>query len=275
MPANRQPELYAAALIPYTAAGVALILRMFARQKTRLPFVWEDYLAVVAFVVGSGFTFLSIAKMRWGLGMHLDDITHLTVDQVEYHYYLDLWADMWLYTFSVGLSKFVILGLYWRMFRISSIRQPIRILFACSVGWIIARASSLVTLILLQCQPIRRFWHKDVPGKCPLTPMLSLFAAGIPHFVLEVAILLCPLIEVWKLQLSTVKKLAVSAMFMSGLLVCGSALGTIVHTIMLNKKHGDRDLTWDGLDDQIWAVCDVNLASFATSLPLLRPVFRS
>jgi hypothetical protein len=46
---------------------------------------------------------------------------------------------MWLYTFSVGLSKFVILGFYWRMFSKSLIRQPIRILFACSIGWIIAR----------------------------------------------------------------------------------------------------------------------------------------
>lgn len=45
--------------------------------------------------------------------------------------------------------------------------------------------------------------------------------------------------------------------------VCGSALGTIVHTVELSKKV-DKDLTWDGLDDQIWAVCDVNLASFAS-----------
>jgi hypothetical protein len=50
MPANRQPELYAAAIIPYTAAAVALVLRMVARRKTRVHLVWEDYLAIVAFV---------------------------------------------------------------------------------------------------------------------------------------------------------------------------------------------------------------------------------
>jgi hypothetical protein len=44
-----------------------------------------------------------------------------------------------MYTFSVGLSKFVILGFYWRMFSLSRIRQPIRILFVLSAGWIIAR----------------------------------------------------------------------------------------------------------------------------------------
>ncbi|KAJ4373797.1 hypothetical protein N0V83_002536 [Neocucurbitaria cava] len=264
MVSNRQPELYAAALIPYTAAAVALVLRMFARRKTAIRLAWEDYVAVVAFV-SMPFAWRNIT--RWGLGIPLQDI-NLPTEQIEYHYFKDLWVDMWLYTFSVGLSKFVILGFYWRVFSLSIIRQPIRILFACSAGWII------VVLILMQCQPIRKFWDNDVPGKCSLTPMLSLFGAGIPHFVLEVAILLCPLIEIWKLHMRTSKKIAVATMFMSGILVCGSALGTIVHTVALSKKV-DKDLTWDGLDDQIWAVCDVNLASFATSLPLLRPVFRS
>jgi hypothetical protein len=96
--------------------------------------------------------------------------------------------------------------------------------------------------------------------------MLSLFAAGIPHFVLEIAILLCPLIEIWRLHLATPKKIAVAAMFTSGFLVCASALGTIIHTVALDQKDKslEQDLTWDGLDDQIWAVCDVNLASFAS-----------
>jgi hypothetical protein len=120
-----------------------------------------------------------------------------------------------------------------------------------------------VTLICMQCQPIEKFWDHDLPGICRLTPMISLFGAGIPHFILEVVILLCPLIEIWRLHLSTTKKLAVGAMFMSGIFVCGSALGTIIHTVALAKKV-NQDLTWDGLDDQIWAVCDVNLASFAS-----------
>ncbi|KAL6712609.1 hypothetical protein ACN47E_000486 [Coniothyrium glycines] len=271
---SRQPELYVAALLPYTAAAVALVLRMVARRKTRVSLVWEDYTAIVAFVVGSGFTFLSLFKMRWGLGIRLADID-LPKEYIVHHYFLELWVDMWLYTFSVGLSKFVVLGLYWRLFSLSIIRQPIRILFACSVAWIIAR----VLLILLQCQPIRKFWDNDSEGHCPLKPMMALFGAGIPHFILEVAILLCPLIEVWRLHMGTTKKIAVSLIFASGLLVCISALGTIVNTAgtagLNSKKPAEQDLTWDGLNDQIWAVCDVNLASFATSLPLLRPVFRS
>jgi hypothetical protein len=50
MTSDRRPELYAAALIPYTAAAGALVLRNVARRHTRGTMVWEDYLSVVAFV---------------------------------------------------------------------------------------------------------------------------------------------------------------------------------------------------------------------------------
>lgn len=52
---NRQSELYAAALIPYTAAAIALASRLAARRQTRHPMVWEDVLAVIAFVCVLGF----------------------------------------------------------------------------------------------------------------------------------------------------------------------------------------------------------------------------
>lgn len=47
---DRGAELFAAALIPYTAAAIALVLRNVARRNTRVVMFWEDYLAIVAFV---------------------------------------------------------------------------------------------------------------------------------------------------------------------------------------------------------------------------------
>lgn len=78
--------------------------------------------------------------MRWGLGKPINDID-MSEEDIVHHYFFDLWIDMWFYTFSVGLSKFVILGFYWRTFSLSIIRQPIRILFVCSVCWVIVRVS--------------------------------------------------------------------------------------------------------------------------------------
>ncbi|ORY04385.1 hypothetical protein BCR34DRAFT_634161 [Clohesyomyces aquaticus] len=198
--------------------------------------------------------------MRWGLGIHLKDI-NLPEKQVVHQYFVDLWADMWMYTFSVGLSKFVVLGFYWRNFSRSIIRQPIHILLAFSAGWIIVRLRTIDTF----SAPISKFWNQATPGTCRLTPMMSLFGPGIPHFIIEVAILPCPLVEIWRQHMPTARKLAVAAMFMSGVEVCLFALGTIIHTVQLARKR-EKDLTWDSIDDQIWAACDINLASSQVSI---------
>ncbi|KAL5117728.1 hypothetical protein ACEQ8H_004338 [Pleosporales sp. CAS-2024a] len=273
MPPTRTPDLYAAALIPYTAAAIALALRMLARRKTRIRLVWEDYLAIAAFCIGTGFTFISLFKMRWGFGKHLADLGADTdsalLDRIEYHAHLDLFVDMWFYTFSVGMSKFVILGFYWRTFSRSLIRQPIKCLFALSALWVLLR----VVLIAIQCNPIRSVWDGSV-GYCPVKPMQSAFTAGILHLVIEVLILLCPLLAIWRLHMAPAKKVAISLMFAAGVVVCVSALLTVVFTVKLAKTQA-ADFTWDDVDEQMWAMCDVNLASFSTSLPLLRPVFRS
>ncbi|CAA9965235.1 hypothetical protein PTMSG1_08594 [Pyrenophora teres f. maculata] len=266
---NRQPELYSAAIITYTAAAVALLGRLIARRKTVRVLTWEDYLAMFAFFMGTGFTFISLFKMRWGLGLPIKDI-NMSEDLIYYHYFLDLWIDMWFYTFAIGSSKFVILGLYWRTFSLSVTRWPIRVLGAGSVCWFIVR----IFLITLECQPIEKFWYQDLPGSCHIPPMVPLFASSIPHFALEVGILICPLYEISRLRIQPAQKCALGAMFGAGALVCCSALNSIVNCIKLNKMP-NMDLTYDTIDDQIWAVCDVNIASIATSLPFLRPTLRS
>ena len=99
------------------------------------------------------------------------------------------------------------------------------------------------------------------------------------------------MIEINRLQLKRQQKIAVGMMFTSGLLyvsvvpylspkfnarlldyklipqltlpsVCGSALASMIVTIKLDPN--STDVTWDGMNNQIWAVCDVNLAHFSS-----------
>jgi hypothetical protein len=143
----------------------------------------------------------------------MDDVP-LEPDVIVRHYFVDLFADMWLYTFSVGLSKFVILGFLWRTFKLSIIRNPIRILFVLSFLWITAR----VCLILSTCRPIRAFWDHSIEGECPIPKNASLYGAAIPHILIEVGILICPMVEIKRLHLPNTQKIAVAGMFTSGFL---------------------------------------------------------
>ncbi|KAF2649627.1 hypothetical protein K491DRAFT_574461, partial [Lophiostoma macrostomum CBS 122681] len=265
---SRQPELYCAALIPYTAAAVALGLRLLARHKTNVRLEWEDYLSIVSFLFGTVYTAFALYKMRWGFGLSMSTIP-MPVNEIERKFFREQWIDMWFYTFSLGLSKFVILGLYWRLFSRSIIRQPVRILAGLNSCWILLR----VILALLLCQPISKAWNPDIPDICSISPTFFLFATLIPHLLIEIGCVICPMVVIKTLQLRQNQKIAVGAMFASGFLVCASVLHSLIYTVTLNPK--SPDLSLDGANVQIWSVCDVNLAHFSTSLPLLRPALQS
>ncbi|KAF2259292.1 hypothetical protein CC78DRAFT_73593 [Lojkania enalia] len=259
---TRQPELYAAALTTWGFAAIAVVLRLRVRRnKMNLG----DYLSIAAFLFSTGFTFISLFKMRWGFGLHMSDIDR-PPEEIDELYFKDLFIDMWFYTLAIGTSKFTILHFYWIMFQRSIIRWPIIILSIASACWVLAR----MLIIGLQCIPIQKFWTPSLPGHC-MSPSLSLALVTIPHIILEFAILICPMIVISHLQnLHLRQKLAVIAMFTSGFLVCGCALGNFVNTKRLNTQ--SEDVTWDAVSNQTWAVADVNLALFSTCLPLLRPV---
>ncbi|KAH8719423.1 hypothetical protein GQ44DRAFT_659162 [Phaeosphaeriaceae sp. PMI808] len=270
MKTNREARLLAAALIPYSAAALALVLRMFARRIMKVQLVWEDFLATFAFLVGSGHTFVGLHQMGWEQSSSTEDAHSAFADDPFDDYWFRLWIDIWLYTFSVGLSKIVMLGWYWRIFSKTPIRQPIRILFVCSIGWMVVR----VALLSSVCQPVGAFWDLDDYTHCHRPSQRTVVSISMLHLVIEAAILLCPVYPIYNLRLPTKKKLAVAAMFTSGALACAlSVLSTITENAHYNVNA--TAFKFDNLVNTMMGVCDVNLASLATSLPLLRPVFLS
>lgn len=65
-------------------------------------------------------------------------------------------------------------------------------------------------LIVFQCWPIRSLWDKTITGaKCLPVSVAIGFTGAALSIVEDIIILLLPLPVVWKLQMSTRKKIAV------------------------------------------------------------------
>lgn len=47
---NKQPNLWAAECITFTAATIFIFLRLFSRRLMRIPLWWDDYLAMACYV---------------------------------------------------------------------------------------------------------------------------------------------------------------------------------------------------------------------------------
>lgn len=116
------------------------------------------------------------------------------------------------YTTLIGLLKLSILHSYKRIF--GHMRGPfiyIHVLMGLTAGWLI----SCLFVIIFQCWPIAKVWTPTMHGGC-IDLIAFLWATGISNFILDWLILSVPLVPIWKLQLSTVKKVFVAGSFALG-----------------------------------------------------------
>lgn len=73
-------------------------------------------------------------------------------------------------------------------------------------------AIAFVLTTIFQCTPVSYVFDKDLPGKCVNYNIVAWVHAAI-NIVQDIIIIVLPIPEVWPLQLTTKKKLGVSAMF--------------------------------------------------------------
>ena len=74
-----------------------------------------------------------------GVGLHIEIINRNT-DLIYHDFFLGLWIAELFYTFALAPAKLAFLAFYWRIFQISSIKLPIKIMVAAVVCWSVARA---------------------------------------------------------------------------------------------------------------------------------------
>lgn len=137
---------------------------------------------------------------------------------------------------SVKLS---LLAFYWRIFKQSKIRIPIYVLTAVVSAWGIAVVSSefiapsaqdvltlpQILIAIFECQPVPAIWTRFAPIPPPLGSYscrvnLNQFFTGnsILNIVTDGALLVLPMPFVWQLQLPRTQKLALSSIFVVGIL---------------------------------------------------------
>jgi len=119
--------------------------------------------------------------------------------------------DEYIYLFNLTIIKLSILFMYKRLFPIQTIRVAAQVLGGISITW------ALVYTIVasLQCIPLKKMWHPEVEGTC-----ISLFGLylgnAIPNVLTDMAILVLPLTQVWRLQVRLWQRIVLVGMFLLG-----------------------------------------------------------
>jgi hypothetical protein len=121
-----------------------------------------------------------------------------------------------LYLSLLPFTKISILFFYLRIFPEKRFRRIVYVLIACNVSY----AITFVLISVFQCRPLSGAWTRwdgSFQGSCNNINIQAWMAAAL-NIVLDGATLTLPLPSLYKLKLSTKKKLQVLAMFGVGFL---------------------------------------------------------
>lgn len=163
-----------------------------------------------------------------GFGHHIDQLSRpkatIITDSKLLIWNLDLF-----YAFSLGCSKLSVLSLYWRLFHITSLRNPIRWVSIAALIWIILRVcnddelykgtKSNTTLVvqtflnIFMCVPVNGYWDETIDSTCNVDEQQFFFGTTLTHLVIDVTILCLPIWQVCQLRLETLPKIGLCITF--------------------------------------------------------------
>jgi hypothetical protein len=118
-----------------------------------------------------------------------------------------------LYVFNLVWAKLSILLMYYRIFHFPYFKRWAYIIGAFVVVWVIC----ITFLFIFICVPVQKLWYPDLPGRC-INQVGTWIANAVSTIATDLAILVLPMPQVWKLQLRLSEKIALTVAFSLGFL---------------------------------------------------------
>ncbi|TDZ30088.1 hypothetical protein CTRI78_v011889 [Colletotrichum trifolii] len=241
--------------------GLRVMARLCVGTQTWGPDDWVMLLAVAMMIPLNA---LSIPISRVALGK---DMWNVSPDDVTQFLYLFFWDEL-LYLGALPVTKISILLFYLKIFP----RKEIRIACWVFIGLNVAYLIVFELISIFQCSPVDgawRAWDKEYPAKCNNINIQGWAAAGV-NIVLDLGTLILPLNELYKLSLSTKKKVQIMLMFSVGFFV---TIVSIVRLRSLASYATTSNVTQDYVEVGYWSTIEVPVGILCACMPAIRSLF--
>ncbi|KAI0169962.1 hypothetical protein GGR52DRAFT_592591 [Hypoxylon sp. FL1284] len=139
-----------------------------------------------------------------------------------------------------------------------------------SVGFVFGLVLGCGRHVSLHWAPLKELQASGCDGSTPEIAMV------ISDFILDIFILLLPIPAIWRLNMSTGKKLAVTGVFLFGLTsLAASAARMAIYLIVLYKGYSaGYDINLTASTMLWWSMLEISLAAIAACLPTLSFLLR-
>ncbi|TVY39056.1 Satratoxin biosynthesis SC1 cluster protein [Lachnellula occidentalis] len=236
-------------ILPTVLSGLALstvflILRIYTKYFITRSVLWED-----------------CGRHQWDTSVR---------DSIDLSYYANIVQILYGPTmFTVKLS---ILLQYMRIFVPGREGNMAMFVLIHTVLWADLAFYTVDTLFeIFSCSPRALNWNKLIDhGSCFNVEAL-IISAGAINVISDCVILFLPVYSIWRLNLSTKKKVQIIAVFAFGLLACISSVIRLVYSILLFKT---EDRTYAFVPTGLWSTAEVSIGFICSCLPVLPKFFQ-
>ncbi|KAG9252052.1 uncharacterized protein F5Z01DRAFT_638690 [Emericellopsis atlantica] len=243
-----------------TVATICAAMRFKIRWHGQLGA--DDYLLAFSLVLiwlqAVGNTLLAV---KGGMGRPMATLSEGEIEWLFKMFY----APEIGYTLLTGVLKLSILLSYKRIFgHMRKILVYIHVLMGLAAGWLV----SCLFVIIFQCWPIHKVWKPLTPGGC-IDLLAFLWATSVSNFIIDWLILSVPLIPIWKLQMTPIKKVFVAGSFALGSIACitSTVRAAVTGTIDVT------DMSKSVFMASIWTYIEPTVAIVSACLPFFSKFF--
>jgi len=215
-----------------------------------------------------------------GMGIHADKVP---LDEIVRMAKLLVAAEIF-YAFNLAWTKLSVLLMYYRVFRFPLFKNMAYGIGAFVIAWVI----TITFLFIFICVPVEKLWYPDLPGHC-IDQVGTWIANAASTILSDIAILVLPIPQVWKLQLRKPEKIGVTFAFCLGFLYVTSPslhhgsppdqrpLHSVVfasaYRFSVLFSYSNSDPTYTLAPTVGWTAIEMSAGIVSACLPTLGPVF--
>lgn len=256
---SRVRDVQIAAIVTMALVVPIVLARCAARVQITKKLWLDDWTALLGMVLLTALAAMEYISSRMGFGEHYWNIPTANGQTLLQLFY----AAQILYITVQLSAKVSIALLFFRLFPARWIRLTLKIFTAFMIG----HGLIFITVVIFQCWPIYSIWDKTITGKCVDITAVGYVGAAL-SIVEDIFLVLLPITELRKLQVSQRQRVLLSVMFAIGSFAAVTSMIRLKYMVMFAYTF---DPTWDNVDVIIWSLIELFTAVFLGSLPPLRP----
>ncbi|KAH7392522.1 hypothetical protein BKA66DRAFT_510100 [Pyrenochaeta sp. MPI-SDFR-AT-0127] len=242
-------------------AGMIVFLRIFTRLVLTRSAGFEDACILLAMALSIALAVMTSEQVLHGLGKHSSRLTAKELDILLKAF----WANLWIYSLVLTVTKVSILIQYLRIFPVRRFRK------ACFgvLGVVVAYGAWAIFSSIFICNPVAFSWDKSIPGGHCMNQLVVWFTNAGMNIAQDVIILLMPMPVIRTLQIPKGQKTGLVTMFALGTSV---TLVSVVRLHSLDNISNSNDISFDNTAHATLSAVEVNVGIVCACLPAMRPL---